>query len=313
MTTEYKHITTAELSIRRKSIQGLPGDDTTLHNIKIGSSLKGNGPLRGLDYDEEREYLPEIIGIAPNDIEWRKNVAEYWHNISVGVPADGTTIGKLQGKLLTFTIGFKTLEEKKAFETVLSFERKAELAKKGKIIDGLEDFILWRYCLVYRKVANRFEDIGKSPKILFYLYSKENETKVEHAAFKLRTKANKLFSSILMEEDKINAILLMFDQPLSTFDNIADKHLALEALIKVKSKSFITFMEDGKLGIKASIKKAVDGNVIHKPANTDSYYYGENNEVCLGTTLIDAVIYWESKETNKIEIINAIRARLKQI
>jgi len=310
---EFKYKSKVELSIRRKDIQGLPGDDPTLHNMKVGSSLKGNGPLRGLEYEEEIEYLPDIIGISPNDNEWRRAAKAYWNNISVSIPADGTTIGKLQGKVLNFTIAFKTESNKKDFETVLTFDEKVRFAKKGLVLEGVEDYILWRYCLVYGKVANSYKDIRKSPKILFYLYSKETETKVEHNAFKLRVKANNLFTQILMKDNIIDSVLLMFEQDLQTFETKADKHLALEALIKVKPSAFITFMEDGNLEIKATIKKAVDSHIIHCPSNTDSYYYGEGNEVCLGTTLTDAVIYWKSEEKINKEIVNAIKARLNQI
>lgn len=304
---------TLELSIRRKNQIGLPGDDPTLHNVKIGSSLHGQGPLRGLSYDEEIKYLPEVIGISPTDNEWRKSVIEYWHNISVPVPADGVAIGKLEGKPLTFTIEFKTSAEVEAFNKVVSFEKKAELAERGEVIKGVSDYILWRYCLVYGRVANRAQDVNRSPKILFYLYSKENETKIEHAAFTLRSKASTLFASILTEEKKVNAVLLMYGQDLTAFDTLADKHLSLEALIKVKPAEFIGYVEDGNLAIKSAIKKAVANQILRNPANTTSYYYGDNNEVLLGTTLTDTVLYFKSEEKEKVEIINAIKARLKQI
>lgn len=308
-----KNRSIVELSIRRKEIKGLPGDDSTLHNLKVGASLKGNGPLKGLTYDEEIKYLPEILGVSPSDNEWRKTTRDYWYNISVPIPADGITADKLQGKPLRFTLQFKTAKDKDDFDKVLSFEEKAEASKKAEVIDGVGDYILWRYCLVYSKVANRYEDVRKSPKILFYLYSKENETLVEHKAFKARVKAQTMFTKILMDEDKINSVLLMFDQDLSAFDTLQDKHLALEAFIKNKPALFVTYMEDSNLEIKSLIKKAVDNKIIHKPVNTESYYFGENNEVALGHTLIDATLYFKSDEASNVEIVNAIKARLNQI
>lgn len=311
--SDFEHRSVVELSIRRKQIIGLPGDDTTLHRLKIGSSLKGTGPLRGLNYDEERKYLPEIVGMSPTDNEWRKTLINYWSNIAVDVPADGVGTGKLQGKPLIFTVAFGTATEKENFERVLSLEEKAELSQKGEVIEGIADYVLFRYCLLYNKVANKFEDIGKSPKILFYLYSKATETRVEHNAFKLRVKANTLFTQVLMDEDVVDAVLLMFRQDLKEFETLQDKHLALEGLLKTKAADFIKFMEDSNLKVKATIKRAVEARIIHNPPNTDSYYYGENNEVTLGTTLIDAVIFWKSDEKHNKEIVEAINARLKQI
>lgn len=310
---DQRYSSTLELSVRRKNQIGLPGDDPTLHNVKIGSSLKGQGPLRGLTAEEERLYLPEIIGMSPSDVEWRRSVTEYWHNISVAVPADGVAIGKLEGKTISFTVEFDNPKLKEAFESVIEFDKKAEIAAKGEVIHGVADYILWRYCLVYGRVANRVQDVNRSPKIHFYLYSKANETKIEHTKFILRNKANGLFASIIAEEKKINAILLMYGQDLTAFDTPADKHLALEALIKVKPADFIAYVEDGDLGIKASIKRAVKAQILHNPPNTATYYYGDNNEALLGTTLTDAVLYWKSEEEEKVQIITAIKARLKQI
>ena len=313
MTETKKYRSVIELSIRRKDIKGLPGDDSTLHNLKVGASLKGNGPLRGLTYDEEIKYLPEIIGVSPQDNEWRRTTKEYWYNVSVPIPADGLTAEKLQGRPIKFTVEFNNASDKESFEKVISFEEKAKASKKGEVIEGVGDYILWRYCLVYSRVANRYEDVRKSPKILFYLYSKENETLVEHTAFKSRIKAQNMFTKILMEENVINAVLLMFDQDLSAFDTLQDKHLALEAFIKNKPMLFIKYMEDENLVLKSTIKKAVDNKIIHKPANTDSYYFGENNEVVLGHTLMDATLFFKSKEQKNIEVVSTINARLKQL
>ena len=304
---------TMELSIRRKGFTGLPGDDTSLHNRKVGASMKGSSAARGLSFEEEKLYLPEIINVSPNDIGWRAATNDYWNNISVPIPADGTTTNKLQGKVLKFIVEFNSEKDKKDFEKTLSFEEKAEISKRGRVVEGIADYILWRYCLIYSRVANRFEDIGKSAKIFFYLYSKENETLVEHQAFKARVKAQSLFTSILLKESMVDAVLLMFDQDLSAFDTLQDKHLALEALIKVQPKAFVQYIEDTSLEEKAQIKIAVERGILHKPTNTDSYYFGENSEALLGTSLMEAVLYWKSEEPKKAQIVTAIKARLNTL
>lgn len=315
--SELKHFSTVELSIRRKNMVGLPGDDPTLHNLKIGSALKAksNTPLRGLEYEEEVKYLPEIIGYAPSDTEWRKMTSEYWNNISVPIPADGLTPEKLQGKILTFKVGFVNESDKKAFDSVFDFEEKANILKKlnsdnkCEVVTGVNDYILFRYCLVYKKVANKIEDVNKSPRIQFYLYSKQNEIKTNHQAFKARVQANNKFAEILMKEDIINAVLLLFGQDVKAFEDLQEKHIVLEGLIKQDPAKFLSFVEDSNLEIKAKIKKAVELRIIHSPVHTDSYYYGDNNEVLLGTTLTDAVLFWNN-DKNK-EIIGVIESRLK--
>jgi len=313
----FKHISTVELSIRRKNSIGLPGDDPTLHNLKIGSALKAksNTPLRGLEYEEEVKYLPEVVGYAPSDNDWRKVTSEYWNNISVSIPADGMTIEKLQGKILTFKIAFEHASDKQAFESVFNFEEKAkiikklDLDKKCDLVDGISDYILFRYCLVYSKVANNVEDVNRSPKIQFYLYSKQNEVKTNHQALKARVRAGNKFAEILMKESIIDSVLLLFDQDISVFEDLAEKHLVLEGLIKNSPEKFLAYVEDTQLEVKAKIKRAVDLRIIHNPDNTDSYYYGDNNDVALGNTLLDAVLFWTNEKNAKV--IQVIESRLK--
>ena len=308
------NISKVKISIRRKQGKGLPGDDVTLHNLKIGSALKGSGGgiLRGLNFEEEKKYLPEIINISPTDNEWRKMTQDYWNNISVVIPADGTTIDKLQGKVLDFTVSFKNKQEKDNFEEALKFETKAQIiSEHGEVIEGIANYVLFRYALVYSKVANSVEDIDKSAKILFYLYSKQTQTKLEHKSFKKRNEALAEFIKVLPNEGKINAILMLFEQDLASYETLEDKHLALEALVKTKPATFLSYIKDENLSIKAAIKKAVEAGIINNPPNTTTFYYGGNNEHTLGTTLENAVLYLKSEEQKNKQIWEAIKSQLK--
>lgn len=306
------HISKFNISIRRAPYFMLRGDDAALHNIKIGSSIKGKSVLRGLDYEEEKLYLPDIIGVSPQSVDWTRAVQNYWNDISVPVPADGETSSKLQGRIIEFTIEFKEKSKKEEFEKLLNFEKKAEvIAKHGKVIDGIDDYVLFRYCLVYGRVANSYEDVGKSPKIRFYLYSPRTETMLEHKRFNARTKARKAFIDMLEDEKMINAMLLIFNQDLTLYPTLEDKHLALEVFIEEQPENFLRECTDTNLTLKAFIKRAVEKQVLYNPPNTQSYYYGENKEICLGNTLEDTILYLKSTDDTRKEIVSAIKARVK--
>lgn len=308
---EYNFISNVTLAIRRKPAIGLPGHDPSNDNVKVGGSLRGSTPLKGLTYEEESQYLPQIIGASPQDSNFRMLANDYWNNISVPIPPDGMTENTLQGKVVTFSIGFTSDKDKKAFDAA-NFTTMGELSKKGKVIDGVADFILFRHCLVYSKVANSVEDANKSAKILFYLYSAQSKRKTEIADFQARTKANTLFITALQDDATVTSLLSMFGANVKDFETLEDKHLALEALVKQSPKQFLLFMNDSQLKIKGFIKNAVERNIIYNPTNTDSYYYGENNDVLLGNTIDDAVLYLKSdQETNK-EVFIAIKARMAQ-
>lgn len=311
------HFSKVKLSIRRIEAVTLPGDDSSLANVKLGASMKGNAPLRGLSYKEEIKYLPEIVGYSPNDQDWRKVTKEYWNNISVPIPADGITAEELQGKILEFTVAFENEATKQKFEEALEFEEKAailmEADEKGtaEVIEGIGDYVLFRYSLVYGRVANSSKDIRKSPKIRFYLHSKQNEVRYAHKTFKLRVEANNKFTSILDNEKAIDALLLLFKQDLRIFSSLQDKHLVLETFVKNQPQQFLNYINDSALIIKALIQKGVADGIINNPTNTDSYYYGESNEICLGTTLTNAVLFFKSPEPENKKIVEAIKAQIK--
>lgn len=306
------HISDFKISIRRAPYFMLTGDDASFHNIKIGASIKGKSVLRGLEFDEEAKYLPDIIGVSPKDQNWSRATKDYWSDISVSVPADGTTSDKLQGKIIEFKVKFKNKSDKDEFENLLDFEEKAKIiSEKGEVIDGIDDYVLFRYCLVYSRVANRYADVGKSPKIRFYLYSPKTEVLLEHKKLKARVEARKHFIDILTNEKKVNAILRIFKHDLSLFETLEDKHLALELLIEENPDAFLKEVQDADLDIKAFIKMAVDKQVLYNPANTETYYYGENKEICLGHTLTDTILFIKNPSEANKEIVQAIKARTK--
>ena len=305
-----------ELSIRRKYLDaGLPGDDTVLHNPKIGSSLKGKAPLSGLTIEEEKEYLPEIIGYDPTDVSWRKEVKDYWSNISERVPHDKEgTNSRLPGRLVSFTIQFDNLRDKKIFDNAETFDSKAAFSTKGKIIEGVADYVLFRYCLVYGRVANAKADRFKSGKIAFYLYSQETDAKVKYSKFELRRRAKAMFDGVLEDVSKLNALLRVFGQDPTdsfVFQSIEDKHLKLDTLIDENPKRFITFMSDKSLAQKALIKEAVLAGVVHNPTNTDSYYYGDDKQIVLGNSLSDAVLFLRSKDERNVQILESIKSQVQ--
>jgi len=84
---QYKFENSEKVSIRRKPLSLLPGDDADAVKMKIGSSFKHGSVLRGVTPQEEAVYLPELIGSDPLKQDWAIKTKEYWQNISVEIPA----------------------------------------------------------------------------------------------------------------------------------------------------------------------------------------------------------------------------------
>ena len=303
------------LAIRRKpGLVGLPGDDPINYNFKVGSSMKGVDCLRGLNRQEEVKYLPSLINIFPEDTQhWLQATRDYWSNISVFIPSDEeTTDNKLRGKVLQFTVAFKS--PKIAEEYKLSnLEQKVKLIQSagGEVVEGISDYVLFRYCLVYGRVANSFEQIYASPRIRFYLYSRDQEMKIEHDIFQERIKATKVFLDILTDEKTVDAVLRMFGKKPELFESLGEKHLEVDKIKTSTPRLFIDYVNDKDLRLKASIKRAVELGIIYSPTNTDSYYYGADNDILIGSSLLDAVLYFKSEDEKKKQIRDSIISQLK--
>jgi len=94
------------------------------------------------------------------------------------------------------------------------------------------------------------------------------------------------------------------------FQTIEDKHLVLDGLIDKNPKRFLAFVSDKSLAQKALIKEAVLAGIVHNPANTDSYYYGDDKQIVLGNSLPDAVLFLRSKEERNAQILESIKSQV---
>jgi hypothetical protein len=310
----YDFKTKTRLSVRVKpGLKGLPGSDPTESRLTIGSSIRGRAPLSGLNPEEEKLYLPSIIAISPNDNMWSNRVSNYWKDISQVVPFDGTTTEDLPGKVLEFEIGFPTKVLKDAYEKEMNFKEKGEISKRGKCTYGIADFILFRYCLEYGRVANSLADIYATPKIRFYLYSKAAEVSAAHITMQTKVQATTKFAEIVTNPVLVDALLRMFKQIPEVLGEDEARHMALFGFAESQPSDFLKYANDKTIAIKAAILKATDMKIIYRPENTDSYYYGDNQEVRLGSSLEDAVLWFKNAtEGTNLNVKEAIKAALEE-
>lgn len=275
---------------------------------KIGASFKGQDTLRGLTPAEEARFLPEIIGVVASADIWYKATKEFWLNISRPVPEEGL---KLETGLM-----YTSNDDYEA-------DKKAERTKEGAIINpkgkpiNTADYVLWRYCLVYNKIANTTEDIGKSPNIIFYIYSKEKEIVIKKEAFKAKQNANKLLYANIHDRGWSKWLLRL----LIINDNSADKKytigmlgylaeeevdIALGEYAEKSPSTFLAYGEDKKLELKAFVEECIDLGRLTRIPNTTTIVF-ENSTI--GNSLDQAVAFLsDSKNAN---VMNTLKAQVK--
>jgi hypothetical protein len=135
--------------------------------------------------------------------------------------------------------------------------------------------------------------------------------KIEQTIFQERTKATRVFLDILTDEKTVDAVLRMFGNNPEVFENLGEKHLKVEQIKNGTPRLFMDYVNDKDLRLKANIKRAVELGIIYSPTNTDSYYYGADNDILLGNSLLDAVLFFKSEDEKKKQIKDSIVNQLK--
>lgn len=292
---EYPYHVSNKIFIKRKSVTNLRNEDMADSNWYIGSSLKGSDSLRGISFEEEKLYLKDIIGVSPTSEKWTETTKQYWANIRVMIP-NGI------GKELEVGFKFKTEEEALAYD--------ADPKSMANVVKGFpintSDYILYRYCLVYKKVAATVNDVNKSIHILFYLYSRAAEITDDKKKLDSRNKATLRRFEVMGDADLKDAVLLLFDENVDSM-TADEKDIALEKYEKAELVKFLQVTADPLLKTKAFIQKCITKQLLRKFENTDTVVYGEST--VLGSDLNEAAITLES--ASKSQVLATLKARMQ--
>lgn len=261
--------------------EGIVAADIQADELKyIGSSFgKGKATLRGLEPEEEEVYLPKIIGISKTSPDWDRATNDYWINIRKPVPSGDTG--------LELQIGFRYPDK----ETALVAEEKYRTTKNirsrsryGEPIN-VEDYILYRYCLKYGKVANTFDDLNKSEKIEFYIHSKAKAVADQHKALKQKQDAYAKYLQIAGDVERKTAVLIRFGENTSHLTE-EEVDVKLNQLLEKDPRAFKAFVDDPDLVIKALIDLAIVHQKLIKTPNTEIIHFGSK---LLGNTIEEVV------------------------
>lgn len=271
--------------------------DESIH--KIGSAYRNKAVLRGITPEEEKRWLPQIIGVQSDSPDWQRQCENYWLNISKEVP-----LGE-QGVKLEVGLRYENEEDYETDEKSAKDVNGVTLNPKGNPIDVV-DYILWRYCLLYNKVANNFEDVGKSANIDFYLFSKLREVKEKAVAFNLRKESSQLLFANLSDRAWVSFILRLFVQEdkagkytiqeLETLDE-SEKDVALEEYMTKNPAKFIAWGKDKNLKLRADLELWIAQGLLSRIPNTQSV---SHDGVTIGNTTEEVMTYLNNPKNKSI-------------
>ena len=332
---EYNDIRSVTISLVKNYSMYRKANDKVLPKRKdfIGSSVSSSRILAS-NKKEVEAYFPNLVGVAANEMSFITRVKKYLNNISVSVDELGRT----------FDISFH-YNHKRDYYRIKAEEDKIEAeyqkvnrqnikelkdALKLKITKlnalestkheygyplNVEEYLMYRHCLLYRDVAKDVALINSDQSIRFYFKDdqKENEKRRKYRMEVNKAKAN--YVACLADNTLFDAIYVQYCvmNNLPVISSLAEDRLEREIkLDKFSSDEPVKFNrifnnKDAKLI--ATIETLIArGELIRSQYNQN---ITTPDGDFIGANIGEAVAYFKNPENTSI--VNAYYSKLKNI
>lgn len=194
-------------------------------------------------------------------------------------------------------------------------ELESERYKLGTPIN-VEHYMLFRYCLVYRDVANELRLSDKSPNIRFYLHSEKDIKLHKEAQRKLQTDRIASFIKVTKSPTTIDNMLfaLGFGAEVIKMEDV-DKYIKLEDYSKdsATTAKFISIANDSELNDIANVEKYIAVNILSRMLGSSIVTDALNPSVVIGNNTKEAIAFFKDDKNKAIvsEYVNRFKAMPK--
>lgn len=299
----------------------------------IGSSVNSSRTLSSRK-DEIEAYLPSIIGVAPNDPNFMTRVKNYFNNIQIPIDELGKTfdtsfIYNKKKDYLNIVKKEQAIEDK--YQSVgKNNQRLLKEALKVKLYEldllestkhkfgrpvNVEDYLMYRHCLLYNDVCKEMSLINSDPSIRFYF---KDDQKEKEKLRKFRLEANtakRNFVACISDNTLFDAVYIQYciTKGLPIISSLAEDSIVKEQnLDKFSSEDPVKFNKiynDKDIRLKATIEQLIArGELIRLSHNQNIM---TNEGVFLGQNMNEVVAWFNNPENGNI--VNAYYNKLKNI
>ncbi len=300
---------------RRVNMKSMPPK----RNI-IGSSINSTRILSS-NKEEVEKYFPQIIGMSPNNSEFVTRVKAYLSNISFNVQDAGSTLN------ISFVydhkkdyLDFKKKEEainekrekiarnntaavKEAVKT-WTLEINALETEKSKYghPENIEEYLLYRHCVLYRDVAKDISLINSDASLRFYIRDENKEAERAKRLVDARKKAMRNFLALEGNDKKRNAVFIQMT--VNNGSNIAEALLktsdeqtsALMMYLNESPDKFNDLYDDKNVEMKSFIETLIARGELIRPEYNQQISTADGTFI--GSNMNEAVAYFNNP-TNK--------------
>ena len=291
----------------------------------IGSCITSSRTLSS-NKDEVNAYFPQLIGVSPTDADYVRRVKVYLNNIQIKVDE----LGK------TFDISFRY----KHYKDYLEVARKEEAienrykaanrqnitelkkALKQKIYDinelestkyrlgvpvNIEDYLMYRHCLLYNDIAKDNALINSDVNIRFYF---KDDKKEADKLRKFRTEINKAkanYISAMADEKLFEAVYIQYlvqnNLPItsSLLKDEIDKQIELDKFSQDEPVKFNKIFNDENLKLKSTIEYLIARGIILRSNYNQNITTVDGS--LIGGNMIEAIAWFKNPvNTAQVEV-----------
>lgn len=297
----------------------------------IGSSISSSRTLSA-NKSEVETYFPNIIGLAPNNKNFITRVKQYLNNFQVKVDEIGKTLNisfHYYKKRDFFAI---KEQENKINEEYDAFPRqdlnKLKEALKNKIVklnalestkyqygypDNVEEYLIYRHCLLYNDVAKDIAFINSDPNVRFYF--KDDQKEAEKLA-KFRTEVNRAKSNYLncvQDKELFDAVYIQYCNfyglPIisSLVESTIVKENNLDKFSATEPVKFNKICGDKDIRLVAIIEKLISRGELTRLPNNQNIVLPSGEFI--GSNIKEAVIWF--KNPDNASVVSVLSNKLK--
>lgn len=334
-TEEYTDVRTVTISLVKNYSLYRKANDRVLPKRRdyIGSSVSSSRVLAA-NKEEVETYFPNLIGIAPNNPEFITRVKQYLNNIRIPVDELGKQFD-ISFRYYKKSDYYKVKKEEEAIEREYQKANRQDITilkqalqmkiNRLNVLEGskckmgypinLEDYLMYRHCLLYKDVAKDMALINSDPTIRFYF--KDDQKEVEKLK-KFRLEVNKAktnYVSCLADDDLFDAIYIQYCNlnglPIlsSLAEDKLNREIKLDKFSSEEPVKFNKFFNNKDVRLMATIERLIaHGELVRSDYNQN---ISTNEGMLIGANMNEAVIWFKNPEN--ASVVNAYHNKLKNI
>lgn len=308
---------------------------TVLGNVKgrIGSSIYSCRTLSA-NKGEVEAYFPSLIGYSPNNPEFVTRVQAWLSNIDVLVDDSDKRLNiSFRYNKKSDYLAIKKQEDKinaeydKVDRTNISAIKEAVKVKVAALNklestkykygspENIEEYLIYRHCLLYKEVAKDMALINSDSTLRFYIKDEAKEAAKKNKLVKERLKAMQKFIELKASDNKFNSVFAVISaansrnliEELNKTD--LEKTAIVMDFINNNPIKFNKLVEDKNITIKALIETLIThGELVRSEYNqqistADGTFIGSN---------VKEAVAWFNNPDNK-DFVTAMENKIKLI